>query len=110
MSQQGYQTGYAAYDAVRDVMRGPVTMPMPGPASEHAGGYRSAYHTPLPSAMPGGLKNSWRDDFGVVSQGVRAVNGGGQGVGQNGARPETANRASGGRLVFPEAELSRRQF
>ncbi|MCJ1248136.1 hypothetical protein MMC30_005351 [Trapelia coarctata] len=88
--------GYAAYDSLRDVMRGPV----PGPASEHRGGWRSAYHTPLPSAVggagfggvrgeEGGRGNSWRDERGAV-MGERT--------------------SGGGRLVFPEAERSRRYY
>jgi len=95
MQVQGQRsTAYAAYDSLRDVMRGPV----PGPASEHRGGWRSAYHTPLPSAVGGGREglgreeggtgNSWRDERGVGAE----------------------RTSAGGRLVFPEAERSRRYY
>lgn len=95
--QGARKPSYAAYDSIRDVMRGPL----PGPASEHQGGWRSAYHTPLPSAIPGGLGNSWRDER--VGEG---------GARENGGRPElrTERSSAGGRLVFPEAERSRRYY
>jgi len=83
--------------------------PMPGPASEHQGGWRSAYHTPLPSAMPGALGNSWRDER--VGEGGERQRAGREGR-EDGGRPElrTERSSAGGRLVFPEAEWSRRYY